>query len=67
MITLKDVKDWLKNQVVADVWKIGTYDASNVKTICVRNLTSNRGKLAIGGLQKHRYSCKRYFHCNTLE
>ena len=51
MMTLKDVKDWLKEQVSADVWKIGTYDASNEKTICVRNLTSNRGKLAIGGLQ----------------
>ena len=51
MLTLKDVKDWLKEQVSADVWKIGTYDASNEKTICVRNLTSNRGKLAIGGLQ----------------
>lgn len=51
MMTLKDVKDWLKTQVSADVWKIGTYDASNDKTICVCNLTSNRGKLAIGGLQ----------------
>ena len=51
MMTLKDVKDWLKEQVSADVWKIGTYDASNETTICVRNLTSNRGKLAIGGLQ----------------
>lgn len=50
MMTLKDVKDWLKTQVSADVWKIGTYDASKDKTICVRNLTSNRGKLAIGGI-----------------
>lgn len=51
MMTLKDVKDWLKEHVVADVWKIGVYDASKDKTICVRNLTSNRSKLAIGGLQ----------------
>ena len=51
MMTLKDVKDWLSGQVTADVWKIGVYDASKGKTICVRNLTSNRGKLAIGGLQ----------------
>lgn len=50
MMTLKEVKDWLKKQVKADVWKIGTYDASKDKTICIRNLTSNRGKLAIGGL-----------------
>ena len=51
MMTLKDVKDWLKTRVSADVWKIGTYDTSNDKTVCVRNLTSNRGVLAVGGLQ----------------
>lgn len=50
MMTLKDVKDWLKENVKADVWKIGTYDNSKDKTICVRNLSSNRNKLAIGGL-----------------
>ncbi|MCR1870181.1 phage tail terminator protein [Longicatena caecimuris] len=51
MMTLKDVKDWLKTQVSADAWKIGTYDVSKDKTVCVRNLTSNRSMLAIGGLQ----------------
>ena len=51
MMTLKDVKDWLSEQVTADVWKIGVYDASKGKMICVRNLTSNRGMLAVGGLQ----------------
>ena len=51
MMTLKDVKDWLKTQVSADVWKIGTYDVSKDKTVCARNLTSNRSMLAIGGLQ----------------
>lgn len=51
MMTLKDVKDWLKTQVSADVWKIGTYDVSKDKTVCVRNLTSNRSVLAVGGLQ----------------
>lgn len=50
MMTLKDVKDWMKENVKADVWKIGTYDNSKDKTICVRNLSSNRSKLAIGGL-----------------
>ena len=40
MMTLKDVKDWLKTQVSADVWKIGTYDVSKDKTV-----------LAVGGLQ----------------
>lgn len=51
MMTLKDVKDWLKTQVSADIWKIGTYDASKDKTVCVRNLTSNRSVLAVGGLR----------------
>lgn len=49
-MTLKEVKDWLKTQAVADNWAIGTYDTSKVKTVCVRNLASNRSKLAIGGL-----------------
>lgn len=51
MMTLKDVKDWLKTQISADAWKIGTYDISKDKTVCVRNLTSNRSVLAVGGLQ----------------
>lgn len=49
MMTLKNVKDWMQKQIQAN-WKIGIYDSSKQKTICVRNLTSNRSKLAIGGL-----------------
>lgn len=48
-MTLKNVKDWMQKQIQAN-WKIGIYDSSKQKTICVRNLTSNRSKLAIGGL-----------------
>lgn len=58
MMTLKQVKDWLKTNVIADVWKIGTYDNSKDKTICVRNLTSNRSKLAIGGLENTSIAVK---------
>lgn len=50
MMTLKEIKDWMKKQIRADHWKIGVYDASKDKTICVRNLISSRGKIAIGGL-----------------
>jgi len=50
MMTLKEIKDWLKEQIMADVWKIGTYDNSKNKTICIRNLSGNRNRLAIGGL-----------------
>lgn len=51
MMTLKEVKDFLKTQIEADNRKIGTYDNSKDKTICVRNLTSSRNKLAVGGLK----------------
>lgn len=51
MMTLKEVKDFLKTQIEADNWKIGIYDNSKDKTICVRNLTSNRNTLALGGLK----------------
>lgn len=49
-MTLKEVKDWMKQQIKANHWVIGSYDTSKDKTICVRNLTSNRSKIAIGGL-----------------
>lgn len=51
MMTLKEVKDFLKTQIEAANWKIGAYDNSKDKTICVRNLTSSRNKLALGGLK----------------
>lgn len=52
MMTLKEVKDWMKDNLQCDVdyWKIGSY-VNKDKTICVKNLTSNRNKLAIGGLK----------------
>ena len=50
MMALKKVKDFLKSKVEVENWKIGTYDTSKDKTVCVRNLTSSRNNLAIGGL-----------------
>ena len=32
-MTLKDVKDWLKEQVSADIWKLSIYDNQKPKTI----------------------------------
>lgn len=58
MMTLKEVKDFLKAQVSADNWKIGIYDNSKDKTICVRNLASNRNKMAIGGIKNTSYKIK---------
>lgn len=49
-MNLKEVKDWMKKKVKVDHWVIGSYDSSKDKTICVRNLASNRSKIAIGGL-----------------
>lgn len=51
MMTLKDVSMWIETQINADVYKIGSFDHSKEKTICVRNLASNKGKLSIGGLE----------------
>lgn len=61
MMTLKNVKDWMQKQIQAQTqanWKIGIYDSSKQKTICVCNLTSNRSKLAIGGLANTNTSVK---------
>lgn len=57
-MTLKQVKDWLKTQIKADVWKIGVYDNTKDKTICVRNLASNKGKIAVGGLSNTHIAVK---------
>lgn len=51
MMTLKEVKDFMKLNIEADNWKIGSYDNTLDKTICVRNLTSNRNKMTIGGIK----------------
>lgn len=58
MMTLKEVKDFMKDYIEADDWKIGSYDNTKDKTICVRNLTSNRNKIAIGGLKNTSTRCK---------
>ncbi len=50
MMTLKQVKDWMKQHIDADNWKIGIYDNSKQKTICVRSLAGSKMKIAIGGL-----------------
>ena len=50
MMTLKDIGLWLETQLIAN-YKIGSFERSEEKTICIRNLASNRGKLAVGGLK----------------
>lgn len=50
MMTLKEVKDWMKAQFPdANKWILASYDKSNDKTVCVRNLATSRGSLALGG------------------
>lgn len=58
MMTLKEVKDFMKTYIKADNWKIGSYDNSKDKTICVRNLTSSTNKMAIGGLKNRSIRTK---------
>ena len=50
MMTLKDIAEWLETKVPeVEVWRIGSYDNSNEKTVCIRNLASNRERMTLGG------------------
>lgn len=52
MMTLKEIKDWLKPQFQADHWILASYDKSKDKTVCIRNLATSRGRLALGGVEQ---------------
>lgn len=53
MMRLRDVAEWMETQI-SDVnsWRIGVYDNSIEKTICIRNLASKRDKGVVGGGKK---------------
>ncbi len=58
MLTLADVKDWLKTKVECPVWSIGKLDGSKDKAICVYNATGPAPYIAIGGLENTGYAAK---------
>lgn len=58
MMTLAEVRDWLKLQVDCPAWYIGKADTKEQKTISLYNLNIGTPVLAIGGLANTSYAVK---------
>ncbi|MNB71315.1 hypothetical protein D3C75_178770 [compost metagenome] len=58
MMTLAEVRDWLKTQVSCQNWYIGKADGSKQESITLYNLNSGTPVLAIGGLANTSYVVK---------
>ncbi|MDH6430278.1 MULTISPECIES: minor capsid protein [unclassified Paenibacillus] len=58
MMTLAEVRDWLKTQVECLNWYIGKMDGKPEESITVYNLNSGTPVLAIGGLANTSYAVK---------
>lgn len=50
MMTLAEVRDWLKTQVDCPAWYIGKIDGSKEQCIGVYNTTGPSPRIAVGGL-----------------
>lgn len=51
MMTLAEVRDWLKTQISCSQWYIGKIDGSKEQCIGIYNTTGPAPKIAIGGLE----------------
>ena len=51
MMTLAEVRDWLKTQVDCPAWYIGKIDGSKEQCIGIYNTTGPTPRIAIGGLE----------------
>lgn len=58
MMTLAEVRDWLKLQVDCPAWYIGKADTSKAQCISLYNLNNGAPVLAIGGLDNTSYAVK---------
>ncbi|MGG1878262.1 minor capsid protein [Paenibacillus cisolokensis] len=58
MITLANVRDWLKTQVDSPVWYIGKIDGRQEQCIGLYNTTGAPVRLAVGGLDATGYMVK---------
>lgn len=58
MMTLAQVRDWLKQQVNCPNWYIGKIDGSKLECIGLYNLNNGTPVLAIGGLENTSYAVK---------
>lgn len=58
MMTLAEVRDWMKTQVDCLNWYIGKADTKEQKTISLYNLNNGTPVIAIGGLANTSYAVK---------
>lgn len=58
MMTLVQVKDWLKTQVDSPSWYIGKLDGKKPQCIGVYNLNAGKPVIALGGLEQTSYAIK---------
>lgn len=58
MITLKDVREFLKTKIQCDNWYGGKIDANKDKCIGIYNIQGNKPQIALGGLDNTSYSSK---------
>lgn len=58
MITLKDVREFLKTKIDCDNWYSGKIDASKDKCIGIYNMQGGKPYIALGGLENTSYSTK---------
>ncbi|WP_201452274.1 phage tail terminator protein [Paenibacillus sp. USDA918EY] len=58
MITLAQVRDWIKTQVACPQWYIGKIDAKKEQCIVLYNTTGAPVRLAVGGIDATGYQVK---------
>lgn len=58
MMTLAEVRDWMKTQLECPNWYIGKIDGSKPQCIGLYNLNGGTAVLAIGGLDNTSYAAK---------
>ena len=58
MMTLGEIRDWLKTQVNCPQWYIGKIDGSKEQCIGLYNVTSPAPVIALGGLENTSYTTK---------
>lgn len=58
MMTLAEIRDWLKTRVTCPQWYIGKFDGSKEQCICIYSLPAGAPVIAIGGLENTSYARK---------
>lgn len=58
MITLAQVRDWLKSEITCPNWYIGKIDGSKEKCIGLYNVRGPAPQTAVGGLGNSSYTIK---------